>query len=397
VYPDAWIWNYGNQVVSLPVKFHIGGWVSYVDVNNLIPGAQRLAVSPDPYVAYPGTHRVMVAALLLGDLRPEDNVREHTLQVPGLVTPGVEVVSIDAPLGRIDTFTTVPPRATIHNYGVRSETCRVWFYVENAVDSIVYCESLCMTMAAGARLTLDFPPTRFHDLGWHVSTCSVHCRPSQVEPDDVLSDSFLVLAQLTGDLGITQLLVPYDTIDTMIPQSMTVGVHNYSCTEACSGTVWIAVADTLGETVVYRESVAFLLQAGETRRLDLPTHRFTTLGRHDAELGLRAWRGPTDTLRWSFWVVLRLGVAEGPRPSALHLPPATLIRGVLYLGAGTVPGRGLSRALLLDATGRAVMALKPGPNDVRRLPAGVYFVRHSGTVPTGQGTIPIRARVLLAR
>jgi hypothetical protein len=50
------------------------------------------------------------------------------------------------------------------------------------------------------------------------------------------------------------------------------------------------------------------------------------------------------------------------------------VRGVLFLGAGTVPERGLSRALLLDAAGRKVMALRPGPNDISALPAGVYFV-----------------------
>jgi hypothetical protein len=33
------------------------------------------------------------------------------------------------------------------------------------------------------------------------------------------------------------------------------------------------------------------------------------------------------------------------------------------------------KPVLLDATGRKVMALRPGPNDVRHLPAGVYFLR----------------------
>jgi hypothetical protein len=31
--------------------------------------------------------------------------------------------------------------------------------------------------------------------------------------------------------------------------------------------------------------------------------------------------------------------------------------------------------MLLDAAGRAVMALHPGANDVRHLPSGVYFLQ----------------------
>jgi hypothetical protein len=34
------------------------------------------------------------------------------------------------------------------------------------------------------------------------------------------------------------------------------------------------------------------------------------------------------------------------------------------------------RPVLLDVSGRKVLDLRPGRNDVRALPAGVYFVRH---------------------
>ena len=35
----------------------------------------------------------------------------------------------------------------------------------------------------------------------------------------------------------------------------------------------------------------------------------------------------------------------------------------------------MSRAALLDVSGRGVLDLHPGANDVRALPPGVYFVR----------------------
>ena len=62
---------------------------------------------------------------------------------------------------------------------------------------------------------------------------------------------------------------------------------------------------------------------------------------------------------------------------------ATIVRGVLFLprdGLGTRSGLSdnpvMSRAALLDISGRKVLDLRPGRNDVRALPAGVYFVRH---------------------
>jgi hypothetical protein len=58
---------------------------------------------------------------------------------------------------------------------------------------------------------------------------------------------------------------------------------------------------------------------------------------------------------------------------------ATLVRGVLVLGA--VDGRQNAEygAELLDAAGRKVLDLRPGENDVSHLAPGVYFVREAGT------------------
>jgi len=59
-----------------------------------------------------------------------------------------------------------------------------------------------------------------------------------------------------------------------------------------------------------------------------------------------------------------------------------------------LPGRNsvMSRALLLDATGTKVMYLQVGPNDVRALSPGIYFVREEV-----QGQIQAIHRVVLTR
>jgi hypothetical protein len=88
---------------------------------------------------------------------------------------------------------------------------------------------------------------------------------------------------------------------------------------------------------------------------------------------------PNNLVDW------RAGAVEespgvGPRPVAA----ATVVRGVLRLGEGHNPIPSAESGLcpkpqLLDAAGRTVMTLTPGPNDVSRLGPGVYFVSEGRT------------------
>jgi len=57
---------------------------------------------------------------------------------------------------------------------------------------------------------------------------------------------------------------------------------------------------------------------------------------------------------------------------------ATILRGVLVLPSASGVERQASGALL-DISGRKVLDLLPGPNDVRRLAPGIYFVRQPST------------------
>jgi hypothetical protein len=68
------------------------------------------------------------------------------------------------------------------------------------------------------------------------------------------------------------------------------------------------------------------------------------------------------------------GIAEGPVARAPGARVPAVIRGSLRLPPG--PGSPARRSLL-DASGRKVMSLRPGPNDVRHLAPGVYFVHSS--------------------
>jgi hypothetical protein len=74
------------------------------------------------------------------------------------------------------------------------------------------------------------------------------------------------------------------------------------------------------------------------------------------------------------------GVEESSTPYAGRLTPyATIVRGVLFVSRepSAVSRKPLS---LLDISGRKVLDLHPGPNDVSRLSPGVYFVRSASSV-----------------
>jgi hypothetical protein len=70
-------------------------------------------------------------------------------------------------------------------------------------------------------------------------------------------------------------------------------------------------------------------------------------------------------------------------------PEATVVRGVLILNWGYPRTGTVSKAALLDISGREVLDLRPGVNDVSRLASGVYLV--CGIEPN------VVARVVIAR
>ncbi len=70
-----------------------------------------------------------------------------------------------------------------------------------------------------------------------------------------------------------------------------------------------------------------------------------------------------------------VGVEEGLTPDAgRSTPDATIVRGVLVL-SGDCPRTGTVPKTLVDISGRKVLDLRPGANDVSGLASGVYFVR----------------------
>jgi hypothetical protein len=85
-----------------------------------------------------------------------------------------------------------------------------------------------------------------------------------------------------------------------------------------------------------------------------------------------------------------VAVKETPNAEVRMTTAATLVHGVLRLPVSPFS----LRTSLFDMTGRQVMALRPGPNDISRLAPGVYFVRQASGVKREGSSI---RKVVVAR
>jgi len=101
---------------------------------------------------------------------------------------------------------------------------------------------------------------------------------------------------------------------------------------------------------------------------------------------------------WGDCLTLKLrevsGIAEVPPGDFERLPGSTIVRGVLELPVAA-SRKPQAASWLLDISGRKVLELHPGPNDVSRLAPGVYFVR-SGPSAASRGPSAVH-RVAIAR
>jgi hypothetical protein len=120
--------------------------------------------------------------------------------------------------------------------------------------------------------------------------------------------------------------------------------------------------------------------------LSLPTN-----GRQRLAFALVAAEDSTAYLdacaRAQDWYNANVGIAQPTAPEARNqVTAASVVRGVLLIPSTGAIGEW--SGVLLDAAGRRVVELRPGPNDISRLAAGVYFVR--STSACGSIVTPVR-------
>jgi len=152
----------------------------------------------------------------------------------------------------------------------------------------------------------------------------------------------------------------------------------YPC---CAPPVWVLpvwVSDRGGNRDIYAR-----LESGEDGYVDNdpaddinPT--LTTQGLTRNVCWWQSNRSGNWDIWYSYFYVNGMEEKRHPSTRARQLGP-TVVRGVLFLAEAT--SLKPQAASLLDIAGREVLELQTGPNDVRALAPGVYFVRLGQTSP----------------
>jgi len=137
--------------------------------------------------------------------------------------------------------------------------------------------------------------------------------------------------------------------------------------------------------------------AGTSRAAISCWRRDSCYGWWPSSLELAHWDDPAYYAPFC-WLIMP--VEEGGASGTELVPAATstIARGVLWLrdchpvSAGETGG--CTQPVLLDVSGRRVMELRPGPNDVSALSPGVYFVCPASGVPRSASRV---SKVVIAR
>ena len=114
----------------------------------------------------------------------------------------------------------------------------------------------------------------------------------------------------------------------------------------------------------------------------------------------QGWAGTVGNKTYNtyrIWGKMNPGVEERENSEVrrVNVEP-TLVRGVLFLPEANGEGRAASSELL-DISGRKVLDLAPGPNDVSLLAPGVYFVRSEPSAVSRQPSAVSCSKVMIVR
>ncbi|MEO0085495.1 MAG: FlgD immunoglobulin-like domain containing protein, partial [candidate division WOR-3 bacterium] len=205
VTPQARIANLGTSPALIPVRITIGS--NYADTA-LVPVAARetTLVSFHNWIASPlGTHAVKCSTSLAEDTFPTND----TVSAPILVRVRIDAAAqaILAPVGFLDSGTTVTPQAIIANKGVRVASIPVHFSI-----GLGYHESTLVTLLPDSGVTLSLREWVANEFG----TFRVCCSTALIDDVDPANDTAVefVIVNTRIDASCYRILSPTGVLDS---------------------------------------------------------------------------------------------------------------------------------------------------------------------------------------
>lgn len=131
----------------------------------------------------------------------------------------VGVTQIIEPTGAIDSGTVVTPKARVKNFGNVSVVSPVIFNIGG-----FYADQKYASVNPGESTVVNFANWTAVQVGTHSTKCSTALTGDANSNNNSLSGSVLVQVK---DVGVTQIIVPNDTMDTVGPIMPQVRIKNY--------------------------------------------------------------------------------------------------------------------------------------------------------------------------
>ncbi len=280
------------------------------------------------------------------------------------------VAYIMVPKGLVGQHDSTIPRAGIRNFGIGQSPYWLFFFVRDSFGQLVYAESVYVDTVSGPSL----PKMCFTQLGRYDVVCSLYCREDLIRTNDWISGVFWVVPRPGGEIVVKSFdQMPQGLTDTLTNWVPTVTFINLG-TESDSAGVALLFSDSAN--IIYADTHYIYLQVGQELQVRFHPIRFTTLGRHYGWLTI--FFPNYDSTGWEFTVVPCIGIVE------MHLTPLaeditpTFARYVFNLSSET--NNQYLVVAFFDATGRRVLNLNPGANDIRHLAPGVYFIKEKNGI-----------------
>jgi hypothetical protein len=186
--------------------------------------------------------------------------------------PGHDVGAtlILAPVWTIDSGTVVTPRATVYNFGTRTDTFPVTFRIGSVYDQTV----TGITLTPGQYDTVDFP-TWVAELGIYIVVAYTDLAGDENRANDTMMNKLLVISPPGHDVGATMILAPIGTIDSgtvVTPRSV---VHNFG-TETDTFPATFRIGGVYDQTVT-----GITLIPGQYDTVDFPNWVAQPVGVHN--------------------------------------------------------------------------------------------------------------------